>query len=146
MHDIVCIPTTGVAYSHEVHISGLPLGTGGHIAKTRKKRTEYTPEQRAKVLAAAKAEKLTAAQVQKKFGVTPVTYYSWRKKSGVSARRGAGAAGVVARPATGDLSAQVRGEVQNKMRQIIPGIVRVEVSAYLDSIFGVKRGRRRRKK
>ena len=116
------------------------------MAKTRKKRTEYTPEQRAKVLAAAKAEKLTAAQVQKKFGVTPVTYYSWRKKSGVSARRGAGAAGVVARPATGDLSAQVRGEVQNKMRQIIPGIVRVEVSAYLDSIFGVKRGRRRRKK
>jgi len=114
------------------------------MAKTRKKRTEYTPEQRAKVLAAANAEKLTAAQVQKKFGVTPVTYYSWRKKSGISARRGGGAAGFAARGVTGDLGSQVRSEVQAKMRQIIPGIVRTEVSAYLDSIFGVKRGRRRR--
>jgi transposase-like protein len=118
------------------------------VAKTRKKRTEYTPEQRAKVLAAAKAEKLTAAQVQKKFGVTPVTYYSWRKKSGVTHKRGTrtAAASVVARPIGGDLGAQVRSEVQNKMRQIIPGIVRAEVSAYLDSIFGQKRGRRGKRK
>jgi len=122
------------------------------MAKARKKRTEYTPEQREKVLAAAKAGKLTAAQVQKKFGVTPVTYYSWRKKSGVTRKRGskrgtkAAAAAVVARPVAGNLGAQVRTEVQNKMRQIIPGIVRTEVSAYLDSIFGVKRGRRRKKK
>jgi transposase-like protein len=118
------------------------------MAKTRKKRTEYTPEQRAKVLAAAKAEKLTAAQVQKKFGVTPVTYYSWRKKSGAARKRGARGAGaaVVARPVAGDLGAQVRSEVQNKMRQIIPGIVRTEVGVYLDSIFGAKRGRRRKKK
>ena len=115
------------------------------MAKVRKKRTEYTPEQREKVLAAAKSEKLTAAQVQKKFGVTPVTYYSWRKKTGLTRKRGTRA--VVARPAAkDDLSAQVRGEVQAKMRQIIPGIVRSEVNAYLDSIFGVKRGRRRRKK
>ena len=117
------------------------------MAKARKKRTEYTPEQREKVLAAAKAEKLTAAQVQKKFGVTPVTYYSWRKKSGVSRKRGTRtAAAVVARPVAGDLGAQVRSEVQIKMRQIIPGIVRTEVGAYLDSIFGQKRGRRRKKK
>lgn len=116
------------------------------MAKTRKKRTEYTPEQRAKVLAAAKAEKLTAVQVQKKFGVTPVTYYSWRKKSGIAVRRGTRTAGVAAQAITGDLSAQVRSEVQSKMRQIIPGIVRDEVGAYLDSVFGVKRGRRRSKR
>jgi transposase-like protein len=118
------------------------------MAKARKKRTEYTPEQRAKVLAAAKAENLTAAQVQKKFGVTPVTYYSWRKKTGITRKRGTrtATAAVVARPVTGDLGAQVRSEVQNKMQQIIPGIVRAEVSAYLDSIFGAKQGRRRRKK
>ena len=53
-----------------------------------------------------------------------------------------GAAAV--RPVTGDLSAQVRREVQSKVRQIMPGIVRAEVSAYLDSIFGPERGRRRR--
>jgi transposase-like protein len=121
------------------------------MAKVRKKRTEYTPEQREKVLAAAKAEKLTAAQVKKRFGVTPVTYYSWRKKSGVTRKRGTRrgartAAAAVARPVAGDLGAQVRSEVQSKMRQIIPGIVRTEVSAYLDSIFGVKRGRRGKRK
>ena len=117
------------------------------MAKTRKKRTQYTPEQRAKILAAAQSEHLTAAQIQKKFGVTPVTYYSWRKKTGITRRRGTGsaAAGVGARPIAGDLTAQVRGEVQSKVRQIMPGIVRSEVSAYLDSIFGRERGRGRRK-
>jgi transposase-like protein len=122
------------------------------MAKVRKKRMEYTAEQREKVLAAAKAENLTAAQVQKKFGVTPVTYYSWRKKSGVTRKRGtkrgtkAAGVAVVARPVAGDLGTQVRTEVQNKMRQIIPGIVRAEVSAYLDSIFGVKGAKRGRAK
>ena len=96
------------------------------------------------MLAAAKAEKLTAAQVQKKFGVTPVTYYSWRKKSGVTRKRGTRAVAGPARAGSGDLTAQVRSEVQNKMRQIIPGIVRTEVSAYLDAIFGVKPRRRRK--
>ena len=61
------------------------------MAKKRKKRVQYTEAQRAKVLAAAKAENLTALQVQKKFGVTPVTYYSWRKKSGLTRGRGGAA-------------------------------------------------------
>ncbi len=112
-------------------------------AKARKQRTQYTAEQREKILAAAKAEKLTAAQVQKKFGVTPVTYYSWRKKTGIARPRGG--ARLAAGRGVGDLNAQVRGEVQQKMREIIPGIVRSEVSAYLDSIFSTRgrKGRRR---
>jgi transposase-like protein len=113
------------------------------MAKKRKKRVQYTAAERAKVLAAAKAENLTALQIQKKFGVTPVTYYSWRKKSGLTRRRGGAAA--VAVPATGPLSARVRAEVQNKVRQVIPGIVRAEVNAYLDSLFSAKRGRRKKK-
>jgi len=113
------------------------------MAKARKQRTQYTAEQRAKILAAAKAEKLTAAQVQKKFGVTPVTYYSWRKKTGVARRRGKGRPGAV-RSFNGDLGLQVRTEVQDKMRAIIPGIVRSEVSEYLNSIFSPARGGRRK--
>jgi transposase-like protein len=116
------------------------------MAKTRKKRQRYTQEQRDKILAAAKAEKLTAAQVEKRFNVTPVTYYSWRKKGGLTRKRGRRGAGVRAGRGTGgaDLSAQVRGEVQAKMREIIPDIVRVEVSQYLDAIFRTPRRRRRR--
>ena len=72
-----------------------------------------------------------------------MTYYSWRKKGGLTRKRGRrGATARAARSA--DLSSQVRGEVQAKMRQIIPDIVRSEVSAYLDAIFRTPRRRRRR--
>jgi len=108
--------------------------------KSRRKRHQYTEEQRNTILAAARKEALTALQVQKKFGVTPVTYYSWRKKNGLTAHHG-GLATAIGRSA--DLTGQVRAEVQAKVRQILPKIVRNEVSAYLDAIFGSRRRRLR---
>ena len=112
------------------------------MAKKRRKRTAYTESQRTSILAAAQKDGLTAAQVQKKFGVTPVTYYSWRKKKGVAARRGRRPALRVA--ARGNIGNQVRAEVQSRVRQIIPDIVRGEVSSYLDSLFSSRRGRPRK--
>lgn len=107
----------------------------------KRKRKTYTPAQRAGILAAAKKDGLTAAQVQKKFGVTPVTYYSWRKKTGAAAKRGRRGPG---RPAGTGLAGQVRTEVQARVRAMLPGIVRQEVNTYLDSLFGSGgRGRRR---
>ena len=108
------------------------------MAKRRKRHT-YTDAQRTQVLSAARKDGLTAAQVQKKFGVTPVTYYSWRKKSGVAARRGAGTTRVG--PAAG-LSGELRTAVQAKVRQILPEIVRGEVNHYLDELFSPRRGRK----
>jgi len=108
------------------------------MAKRRKRHT-YTAAQRTQVLSAAQKEGLTAAQVQRKFGVTPVTYYSWRKKSGVAARRGAIATRI---GRTANLTGELRTAVQAKVRQILPEIVRGEVSHYLDELFGAKRGRR----
>jgi transposase-like protein len=111
----------------------------------KRARKSYTEAQRTEILAAAQKEGLTALQVQKKFGVTPVTYYSWRKKKGLRGPRGR-------RPAAlsgGDLGSQVRAGVQAKVREILPGIVREEVSNYLDALFGRgggRRGRRRRNK
>ncbi len=108
------------------------------MAKVRRKRHQYTEEQRTAILAAARKESLTALQVQRKFGVTPVTYYSWRKKTGLTALRGfSGALGSGA-----DLTGHVRTEVKAKVRRILPGIVRSEVTAYLDELFGPRRGRR----
>lgn len=106
----------------------------------KRARKSYTEAQRAEILAAATKDGLTANEVQKRFGVTPVTYYSWRKKTGVAGRRGR-------RPAAtggGDLAAQVRAGVQSRVREMLPGIVREEVGAYLDGLFGGKprRGRR----
>lgn len=112
------------------------------MARARRKRQTYTDAQRATILSAALKGGLTALQVKKKFGVTPVTYYSWRKKQGLTRRRG-GAVGLVA-GAGGDLTQQVRTEVRAKVRQVMPGIVRKEVSGYLDALFG-GRGNKPRK-
>ena len=113
------------------------------MAKRSRTRKTYTSEQRRQILDAANREGLTANDVKKKFGVTPVTYYSWRKKSGVTAapRRG--------RPpgrssTNGDLHSQLRTEVRSKIQQILPEIVRTEVSQYMDSVFGARRRGRRR--
>ena len=109
------------------------------MPKVRRKRTLYSNQKRTTILAAAQKEGLTALQVEKRFGVTPVTYYSWRRKYGVGGRRSA--APSAARGL--NLEQQVRSEVQAKVRQIIPTIVRTEVSSYLDSLF---RGRGRARK
>jgi transposase-like protein len=105
----------------------------------RRKRKSYTEQQRKLILAAAAKQGLTAAQVKTRFGVTPVTYYSWRKKTGVARRRGT-ALGSIAGPG---LEGQVRSEVRARVRKLLPGIVRAEVNTFLDSLLGSGRGRRR---
>jgi transposase-like protein len=114
------------------------------MAKARRKRKSYTQAQRTSILAAAQKEGLTAMQVQRKFGVTPVTYYSWRKKGGITGRRGMVTRGRRTRGNGGTLSDHVRTEVRTKVREILPMIVRGEVSNYLDSLFSTGPGRRRR--
>lgn len=111
------------------------------MPKPRRKRHAYTSAQRNAILAAARKDGLTALQVKKKFGVTPVTYYSWRKKFGLTRSRG-GVTRMVVGP-TSDLNRQVRSEVRARVRQIMPGIVRNEVSGYLEALF---RGRGRPRK
>ena len=110
----------------------------------RKARKSYTPQQRAEILAAAQSENMTAVEVQKRFGVTPVTYYSWRKKQGIPGRRGRRPKGLVG--GGGDLASQVRAGVQEKVRALLPTLVREEVSSYLNSLFGSGGGTRRRRR
>lgn len=110
------------------------------MAKARRKRHTYSNAKRISILQAAQSQGLTALDVQKRFGVTPVTYYSWRRKYGA---RPARAAGTRASRGSG-LEGQLRTEVQVRVRQILPQIVRTEVSQYLDSLFGSSRGRGRK--
>ena len=114
--------------------------------KARRTRKRYTDEQRQHILETARKEGLTAAAVQKRFNVTPVTYYSWRKKTGAASHRRGRPPGVRTAAANGNLTAQVRQEVQQKVRAIIPEIVRSEVSAYLDGVLTGVGGRRRRRR
>jgi len=48
----------------------------------------YTEGQRLLILATAIAEGLSATDVHQRFGVKPVTYYSWRQKAGLKSSRG----------------------------------------------------------
>ncbi len=102
------------------------------MAKTRRSRKIYTTSQRTTILAAARRDGLTALEVKKKYGVTPVTYYSWRKKY----RAGSWSPSSARGRGSSDLTSQVRSEVQAKVRQILPDVVRTEVSQYLNTLFG----------
>jgi hypothetical protein len=105
----------------------------------KRQRNTYTPKRRSEILTAAQRGNLTANEVKKKFGVTPVTYYSWRKKAGIVGRRGR-RPGLLAQSASGSLIAsQVRAGVQAKVRTVLPGIVREEVTSYLNTLFAGQR-------
>jgi hypothetical protein len=117
----------------------------------KRARKQYALQQRKQILALADKDSLTALQVQQKFGVTPVTYYSWRKKYGGAPRKrgrkpGSGSAVRAIAVAGGGLSAQVRTAVQSKVRSMVEEIVRNEVARYLDELFGARRAGRPRKK
>ncbi|MCE9627377.1 MAG: hypothetical protein K8R56_05625 [Candidatus Eisenbacteria bacterium] len=107
----------------------------------KRPRKTYTAQKRAEILAAATKENLTANQVKARFGVTPVTYYSWRKKEGLVGRRGRRPSLLTQAGADSSIATQVRAGVQAKVRAVLPGIVREEVTTYLNALFaGSKRG------
>jgi transposase-like protein len=111
------------------------------MAKAKsKRRKRYTPEQRSQILAAAQREGLTAAAVQKRFGVSAVTYYSWRKKSGAPKRRGKRATARSSQ--NGGLKSRVRGAVDTRMRDLLPQLVEAEISRYLDEALGTSARKR----
>lgn len=102
--------------------------------KTKRARKRYSAADRARILAAAAKQNLTAADVQRKYGVKPVTYYSWRKAAkGVSTRKAAKRRG--RRGAGAGLGGSVRTEVQRQVRAALPKIVREETARYLKEVL-----------
>lgn len=102
----------------------------------KRTRHTYTPRKRAAILAVAQRDGLTANDVKKKFGVVPVTYYSWRKKEGLTGPRGR----KPTLPALGSNGAVLTAEVQARVRALMPTIVREEVARSLGAFFGSSRG------
>lgn len=98
--------------------------------------------QRAKILATAKSQGLTAAQVEKKFKVSRWTYYGWRKN------RGAGPRGAIRRGRPAGITTAGTTNIQASIRAALPSILREELARALSSLIGggtVTRRRRRRK-
>jgi transposase-like protein len=49
---------------------------------------KYTIAEREQIVSSALKEGLSATKVRERFGVVPVTYYSWRKARGIRSSRG----------------------------------------------------------
>ncbi|HKA25235.1 MAG TPA: transposase [Candidatus Eisenbacteria bacterium] len=99
------------------------------MARRRTRRGKrYSTAEKARILAAARSGNLTALQVQKQFGVSPLTFYRWRGP--VRGRR----RGRLAAAASG--ASDLRAQVQDRVRAVLPGVIREEVKAYLASILG----------
>ena len=94
-------------------------------------RKGYTAEKKAEILAAAKREKLTGAQVRKRFGISTLTFYRWRgpvrgrKKLGRPVGSKNRTSGVKVDPAV------VRQAVRKQIQKMLPQIIREEVERAL---------------
>jgi transposase-like protein len=98
--------------------------TSASKAKLRKR---YTPAERGKIMAEAKAAGLTGKQVAEKYGVSAVTFYLWRKKVGNGRSRSAGRNGTLASVT----EAKLRAAVRAKMAGMLPKILNEEVDRVL---------------
>jgi hypothetical protein len=119
----------------------------GQTAKRRGRGQRYSDAERQTILSTAQREGLTAVQVSKRFGVTPVTYYAWRKRSG--AARGRGTRIVAAAAAVGgtlgkavNLADMIRHEIRAHITGLIPEILKSEIGEAMSGL-GTRRGRRR---
>jgi transposase-like protein len=105
--------------------------------KPRALRKQSTKAERARILAAADRDGLTALQVQKRFGVKPVTYYSWRKagkKVGASLKPAA-----ATQFGSIDMSGEVRKVLRTQIAMLLPGIIASEIAELLGGISTKKR-------
>jgi transposase-like protein len=109
------------------------------VAKTGRR---YTPAERARILSVAKADGLTGAAASKRFGISTLTFYTWRKKAGSSAKPGRKSGRTAGRRGSGqDFSEDIRTQVQARVRELLPGIIRSEVSAAIRDLILTGRGR-----
>jgi transposase-like protein len=111
--------------------SNAKSSTSATTSKTKRvkgARRRYSDAERRKILDTAKSEGLTGAQVRDRFGVSTLTYYTWRKKAATSRGRKRGRP---ARDNFGDFSGQLREAVRAKVREMLPEIIEQEIGASL---------------
>src|SRR5262245_43251716 len=110
--------------------------TGKSKPKGRGRR--YSEAERNQILATARREGLSGPKAARRFGISTLTYYTWRKKAGQGARAGRGR--VATSRGTG-MQGQIKSEIQARIREMLPQIVEQEIEAMLGGSRG-RRGRR----
>jgi len=111
------------------------------VAKKPARPRRYTPAERARVLAAAMREGLSGPAAAKKFGISEVTYYLWKKNARPAIRR---AARAVRKSRIIDVAGEVRERLRDQIRRTMPDVVRKEIDAVLADLSGARRRGRRR--
>jgi transposase-like protein len=106
-----------------------------------KKRKRYTPAERTRILAAAEKQELNGVQAAKKFGISTLTYYTWKKKANETAARGPRSLTV----SDGTLDGLLRSRLRNRLQQLLPVVLREEVDAAVSRALGTNARRGRRK-
>jgi len=96
----------------------------------KKRGRRYTDRQRARILVAIEQNRMTQVAAAKKYGVSTVTIWAWRR---AAARPRQGARRKAAAPAlsNGALAELLRAQVRDRLRELIPDVVRQEVASYL---------------
>ena len=100
--------------------------------------------ERAKILAAAKREGLSGPAAAKKFGISHLIFYTWRRKSGTSTTKqtaGRPRGTITGRDGllSGDIGERIRKDVRTRVSEMLPEIIQTEI----DSILGHSTARRR---
>jgi transposase-like protein len=102
-------------------------GTIRKSVRKAKPRKRHSPAEREKILADAKAAKLTGKQVAEKYGISTLTYYLWRKKAGSGGRKAPGKNGTL----TSAAESKLRSAVRAKVTGLLPRILDEEVERIL---------------
>jgi transposase len=99
----------------------------------------YTEAERKHILAASEKQGLNGVQAAKKFGISTLTFYNWKKKANGSTRREGGALAASKDPLDGLL----RSRLRTRLQQLLPVALREEVDAVVRQALGVgvQRGR-----
>jgi transposase len=98
----------------------------------KKNGKRYSEQERTRILTAAQREGLTGKQASKRFGVSEVTMWKWRRDAnGATPKRQPREQRAARITANGSLAALVRAQMQDQVRTMLPEIVREEVARAL---------------
>src|SRR5690349_22613279 len=111
------------------------------MSRKKSTRKRYTPVQKQRILAAARKEGLTGAQVKQRYGVSALTFYRWRGPVGRGRRVEPGGrvsgrpAGAPGKPVHGLIETAeidvvaLREEVRRALHHLLPQVVQEEIEA-----------------
>lgn len=106
------------------------------MTKLPRRSHRHSLEERARILATAELEGLSGPKAAKKFGISTLTFYKWRKRAGSPPRTRANRG----HQTDGSLAMLLRAEVRAWVASVLPDIVHEEVGVYLSRSLHPKRG------